>query len=240
MRFPLYAVLASAAAFRHTRFSGCALSIVKCRRTTRPSLCDRPPPLKALVALNAATVIWGSQHPVMKDLVESVDPASVNAARFTIAAAFALPWLPGAPWRSQSEHAGGSKHVMRTWLAGSELGAYTFLGFALQSFGLQFTTASRSAFLLYLNVKLVPVTAHSTHLSVLCLPHMLCTRSLARPSTRPTAWLPDRTLDRILVFACSSLPSSCMAAALRLARGCPLCSPLWVPHCYPTTAGRRM
>ena len=43
--------------------------------------------------------------------------------------------------------------------AGAELGMYTFLGFAFQSIGLETTTASRSAFLLYLNVKLVPLFA---------------------------------------------------------------------------------
>jgi drug/metabolite transporter (DMT)-like permease len=40
-----------------------------------------------------------------------------------------------------------------------ELGLYTFLGFAFQSIGLETTTASRSAFLLYLNVKIVPFLA---------------------------------------------------------------------------------
>jgi len=40
--------------------------------------------------------------------------------------------------------------------AAMELGLYTFLGFAFQSIGLETTTASRSAFLLYLNVKFVP------------------------------------------------------------------------------------
>ena len=35
-----------------------------------------------------------------------------------------------------------------------ELGLYTFLGFGLQAIGLETTTASRSAFLLYLNVKI--------------------------------------------------------------------------------------
>lgn len=43
--------------------------------------------------------------------------------------------------------------------AGSVLGLYTFLGFAFQSIGLETTTASRSAFLLYLNVKIVPFLA---------------------------------------------------------------------------------
>lgn len=40
-----------------------------------------------------------------------------------------------------------------------ELGLYTFLGFAFQAIGLETTTASRSAFLLYLNVKFVPFLA---------------------------------------------------------------------------------
>ena len=43
--------------------------------------------------------------------------------------------------------------------AGTELGIYTTLGFAFQSIGLETTTASRSAFLLYLNVKFVPFLA---------------------------------------------------------------------------------
>ena len=47
----------------------------------------------------------------------------------------------------------------RTMLAGAELGIYTTLGFAFQSIGLETTTASRSAFLLYLNVKFVPFLA---------------------------------------------------------------------------------
>mmetsp|Transcript_31333 Transcript_31333/g.52864 ORF Transcript_31333/g.52864 Transcript_31333/m.52864 type:complete len:271 (-) Transcript_31333:230-1042(-) len=44
-------------------------------------------------------------------------------------------------------------------MAGMELGIYTFLGFACQAVGLETTTATRSAFLLYLNVKLVPFLA---------------------------------------------------------------------------------
>ena len=46
-----------------------------------------------------------------------------------------------------------------TLRAGVELGIWTFLGFSFQAIGLETTTASRSAFLLYLNVKLVPFFA---------------------------------------------------------------------------------
>ena len=114
---------------------------------------------QALLALNAATLIWGSQHAVIKDVVEAMTPASLNAARFAIAALASLPWLPGAPWRRGDAGGEASATVGPTWAAGAELGAFSFAGFALQAVGLQFTTASRSAFLLYLNVKLVPLLA---------------------------------------------------------------------------------
>lgn len=52
-----------------------------------------------------------------------------------------------------------SKSTNSSMKAGAELGLYTFLGFAFQAIGLETTTASRSAFLLYLNVKIVPFLA---------------------------------------------------------------------------------
>jgi drug/metabolite transporter (DMT)-like permease len=45
------------------------------------------------------------------------------------------------------------------WRWGIEMGLYMFLGFSLQAIGLQYTTAQRSGFLLYLNVKFVPFLA---------------------------------------------------------------------------------
>jgi drug/metabolite transporter (DMT)-like permease len=51
----------------------------------------------------------------------------------------------------------GGKREMRLWMSGVELGVYMFAGYAMQAIGLQYTSASRSAFLLYLNVKLVPM-----------------------------------------------------------------------------------
>lgn len=147
---------------------------------------------QAAATLNVVTVIWGSQHAIMKDLIADASPSSVNAARFCIAALAALPFLPGAPWRQRPPEpppsalaaaaaaaeedeekrplvvalepelipsAAVSGQWARTWAAGAELGCWSFLGFALQAIGLQTTTASRSAFLLYLNVKLVPLVA---------------------------------------------------------------------------------
>eukprot|EP01041_Mallomonas_annulata_P008014 gene8014-16412_t len=56
----------------------------------------------------------------------------------------------------------GTQHKSNNRLTlenGLELGIWTFLGFACQAIGLETTTASRSAFLLYLNVKFVPFLA---------------------------------------------------------------------------------
>ncbi|KAL7543616.1 hypothetical protein ACHAXR_012922 [Thalassiosira sp. AJA248-18] len=46
--------------------------------------------------------------------------------------------------------------IKLAWKYGAELGLYMFLGYAFQAIGLETTTASRSGFLLYLNVKFVP------------------------------------------------------------------------------------
>ena len=104
------------------------------------------------LALHSAALIWGSQHSVVKTLVEQVDsPPIVNAARFLLAASLTAPWWPAIPSRNSQGQ--------RTWKAGLELGFLMWLGFALQAAGLADTTATRSAFLLYLNVKLVPILA---------------------------------------------------------------------------------
>jgi len=45
----------------------------------------------------------------------------------------------------------------KTWRWGVEMGFYMFAGYAMQAIGLQYTTAQKSGFLLYLNVKFVPI-----------------------------------------------------------------------------------
>ena len=92
---------------------------------------------QAALALNAATLIWGLQHALIKDAVDSVSPASLNAARFSIAALISLPALLSPSPAAAGEEADSTA---RTWRAGAELGYYNFLGFALQAIGLEFTT----------------------------------------------------------------------------------------------------
>merc|ERR1719507_1867549 len=73
----------------------------------------------------------------------------LNTLRFGFASLCFLPWLPSPAQARQSLE----------WRGGAELAVWLFLGFSLQSLGLLYTTAQRSALLLYLNVKLVPFLA---------------------------------------------------------------------------------
>ncbi|OEU13778.1 hypothetical protein FRACYDRAFT_189048 [Fragilariopsis cylindrus CCMP1102] len=128
------------------------------------------PPISILL-LNAVAVIWGTQHAITKMIVDDSDPAAYTFLRFGLASIIASPYLPGIkdifmqitkkfdPIREDND---GDKIVelWKPWRWGIEMGLWMFLGFSLQAIGLQSTTAQRSGFLLYLNVKLVPFFAY--------------------------------------------------------------------------------
>mmetsp|Transcript_504 Transcript_504/g.719 ORF Transcript_504/g.719 Transcript_504/m.719 type:complete len:381 (+) Transcript_504:123-1265(+) len=104
---------------------------------------SRPTPTLLLV-----TAAWGSQHSIAKIAIDSTSENIVpilTTARFAIAA---LALSPFFVWKKEDQH------LIRQ---GIELGILAFAGFALQTTALQTTTATRSAFILYLNVKLVPI-----------------------------------------------------------------------------------
>lgn len=125
------------------------------------------------LALHLATVLWGTQHAVIKQLVDSgLDASVLNMERFGIAAStsvaivvarrflskpsgsrplpgFKLRRFPPRHWR----------RILGPWSGAIELGLWMFLGYAFQSIGLANTSAARSSFLLYLNVKIVPFLA---------------------------------------------------------------------------------
>jgi drug/metabolite transporter (DMT)-like permease len=176
-------------------------------------------PIQSIILLNLVAVIWGTQHAVIKGIVDdsaidigtgfvtwienadvkSIQPSVVSSAngergdstaayftlaRFGIAAILASPYMPGwglvltcirerfgfiKPKIDRSEFDDGTHNnptqkvqeqsystIAHAWKYGAELGLYMFLGYAFQAIGLETTTASRSGFLLYLNVKLVP------------------------------------------------------------------------------------
>ncbi|KAL7516603.1 hypothetical protein ACHAWX_001601 [Stephanocyclus meneghinianus] len=201
-------------------------------------------PLQSIILLNIAALIWGTQHAVIKSVVDDISlgpdvwfreflqgfwgtyrpesapgaavigdgdaAAYFTLARFGLAALLASPYTPGLDafvnvargqrsidseednakelicnsdddrklmafnndtnlQTQQSKQAMNGLTVIShetnraegnetslSWRYGLELGIYMFLGYAFQAIGLESTTASRSGFLLYLNVKLVP------------------------------------------------------------------------------------
>jgi drug/metabolite transporter (DMT)-like permease len=105
---------------------------------------------------------------IIKMVVQDSDAGPFTLLRFGLAALIASPYTPGLPKfgqqddsiiSSSSDAEEKSASVATTWRWGAEMGFWMFLGFSFQAIGLGFTTAQRSGFLLYLNVKFVPFLA---------------------------------------------------------------------------------
>lgn len=100
----------------------------------------------AELMLFATTFIWGSTFVVIKWGLVDLSPLLLLALRFTLAAGLFLP-LCVRSLRTTNR---------ATFLAGSGLGLLLLLGLALQTTGLQYTTASKSAFITGLFVIFTP------------------------------------------------------------------------------------
>ena len=94
-----------------------------------------------------ATVIWGSTFVLAKFIVTENSPLLYTAARFLLATAILFFIFPRRL----------SKIPRSTLRRGGILGALLFTGFALQTIGQQYTTASKSAFLTGTLVVLTPI-----------------------------------------------------------------------------------
>ena len=128
-------------------------------------------PSQSVLLLNFVAILWGSQHAVIKLCVQDSPDAAgpFTLLRFGIAALLASPYTPGlqnlfrsANTKLANDHlavAANAESVSQTWRWGLEMGLWMFLGFAFQAIGLEYTTAQKSGFLLYLNVKFVPILA---------------------------------------------------------------------------------
>lgn len=105
------------------------------------------PRSKAEAALLATTLIWGGTFVAMKLALQGFSPLLMVAIRFLIAALLFLLlfWHKIFPIHRAS------------LLKGTILGLFLFLGFVSQTFGLKFTTASKSAFITALMVVGVPL-----------------------------------------------------------------------------------
>jgi drug/metabolite transporter (DMT)-like permease len=103
--------------------------------------------LKAHILLVLITLIWGSNFVVIKNALVDISPLFFNAVRMSLAAVVLaiifyreLPRLTAGAVRS-----------------GVLVGVFLFIGNELQTVGLKYTSASKSAFLTGVSVVLVPV-----------------------------------------------------------------------------------
>jgi len=97
-------------------------------------------------SLIAVTAIWGSTFLMVQNSLHEVSPLAFLACRFSLASAVLLIL--------------NRKHFTRkAVLPGIVTGFFLFAGYAFQTIGLQFTTASKSAFLTSLSVPMVPFAA---------------------------------------------------------------------------------
>lgn len=98
---------------------------------------------RAVLSLWGACLIWGAAFPLVKLALADATPMAFTAARFIIATALLIPVL-GDITRDE-------------WRWGGLLGGLLALGFATQTVGLGFTTASRSGFLTALYIPFTPL-----------------------------------------------------------------------------------
>lgn len=114
-------------------------------------LAARSPALAAELLLVGVAAVWGGTFPVIKTLVGQVPPHTLLALRFTAAAALLL--VPA--WPRYASLQPEERRVLG--LEGMALGLCLWAAYFLQTAGLQFTTASKAAFLTALGVVLVPL-----------------------------------------------------------------------------------
>ncbi|MEL7070967.1 MAG: DMT family transporter [Cyanobacteria bacterium J06581_3] len=97
---------------------------------------------KGIFLLLLVTIIWGTSFPVLKDTLNGVHPTVLIAVRYSIAAMALLPWL---------------RHMNYPLLRdGMLLGSILFFETTCALRGLETISASRSAFIVGLNVIVVP------------------------------------------------------------------------------------
>jgi drug/metabolite transporter (DMT)-like permease len=114
---------------------------------------EAPPRWQADLALALVALVWGATFVVVKEALSGISIVYFLAVRFSIAAAclflIFLPPLLRA----------GRTAVLRGLRGGTAAGAFLWLGYMLQTFGLKYTTAGKSGFLTGLYIVLAPLAS---------------------------------------------------------------------------------
>ena len=96
-----------------------------------------------VLSLLLVTLVWGATFPVLKIATAQLSGIETSALRFLMAAVCMFPWAVRAP--------------RKAWIDGAVLGALVLFSYVAQAYGLQFISSNRSAFLISLNVLMVPL-----------------------------------------------------------------------------------
>ncbi len=95
------------------------------------------------LGLLLVALIWGLTFPVVKVSLNYISPFAFNSIRFFVASVLFLPFLKRRELR-----------------AGFMIGFVTFLGYAFQTVGLEFTTATNAGLITSIYVVLTPLIAY--------------------------------------------------------------------------------
>ncbi|MBA4182362.1 MAG: EamA/RhaT family transporter, partial [Anaerolinea sp.] len=108
------------------------------------------PSLRADLTLVTISFIWGATFVIVKDALNDVSTLLFLSLRFSFAAVLLF-----AVFRRRL----GAPLDRHSLLGGAMCGVFLFLGYAFQTAGLRFTSASRSAFITGLYIVIVPLLA---------------------------------------------------------------------------------
>lgn len=106
---------------------------------------------KADTALFAVALVWGTTFVVVKNAIAEISPVYFLALRFWLASLCMLFLFAPAFFKA------GRRSVWRGLRGGATAGVFLWLGYILQTLGLQYTTAGNSGFLTGLYIVLVPL-----------------------------------------------------------------------------------
>lgn len=107
--------------------------------------------LTADAALLYVTAIWGATFVMVQDAVTGYPVFAFLTLRFALATVILLPFV----WRS--DRPSPFERRRDAWLPGIAVGLALFVGYALQTFGLRFTTPAKAGFITGLSVVMVPL-----------------------------------------------------------------------------------
>lgn len=115
--------------------------------------------LRADLALLMVTLIWGATFVMVKGAVAGFPVFAFLAVRFLLASLALLPLVAtrlrsaSSEKRSRATREASRRHLR----AGGIVGLLLFAGYALQTIGLRYTTASKAGFITGLSVAIVPL-----------------------------------------------------------------------------------